>query len=87
VVERAGEVEAEVVGGAQDAVGGGAGLDGQHLAQHFLLAVFGDDVVEDGEDVGLLAEDFLVGIVGEQAARGAPAFVVEAGADVGGADW
>ena len=36
--------------------------------QDVLLAVFGNDVVEDAEDVGLLAEDLLVGIVGEQSA-------------------
>ena len=68
VVQGAGQIEAEVIGGAQDAVGSGSRLDGQHLAQDFLLAVFGDDVVEDSQDVGLLAEVFLVRIVGDEAA-------------------
>ena len=85
VVERAGKVEAEIVGGAEGAIGGGAGIDGEHLAQDLLPAVFGDDVVEDGQDVGLLAEALLVGGVGYEAAGGGPAFVVESGADVGGA--
>ena len=85
MIEGAGQVKAEVVGGAQDAVGGGAGFDGQHAAQDILLPVFGDHVVEDGEDVGLLAED-LSGRVCRQSGRGGvPAFFIEAGANVAGA--
>ena len=64
--ECAGQIEAEVVGGAEHTVGGAAGLDLQHLFQHSLLMVFRDHVVENAQDVGLLAEDFLVGIVGEE---------------------
>ncbi len=35
-----------------------------------LLPLFRDHVVEHAKDVGLLAEDFLIGIVGEEAAAG-----------------
>jgi len=40
VFEGAGEVEAEIVGGAEDAVGGDVtGIDGENLAEDFLLMV------------------------------------------------
>lgn len=73
MVDCSSEIEAEVVGGGHDAVGGGAGLDGEDAAEYVLLVVARDDVVEDAEDVGLLAEDFLIGVVGEEAAGGDPA--------------
>ncbi len=82
VVERAGEVEAEIVGGREHAVGSGAGFDGEHPAQDVLLLISWDHVVEHAEDVGLLAEDLLVGIVGDESAGGDPAFGGQAGADV-----
>ena len=84
VFESAGEVEAEVIRGAEDAVGGGSRLDGEDLAQDFLPVFLGNDVVEDGEDIGLLVEVFEFRIVGDEAACGAPAFALKAGADVGG---
>ena len=66
VVERTGEVEAEVVRGAEDAVGSCPRFDGENFLQDGLLIGFRDDVIEDGEDVGLLGEDFFVGVVGEK---------------------
>ena len=77
--EGARQVEAEIVRAAQNAVGANiAWSDGQHLAQDSLLLVFGHGVVEDGQDVALLAKLFLVRIVGEQAAFAVPAFAGEA---------
>ena len=58
----------------EHAVWRGAWFDGEHLAQDILLTVFGNDVIKDAEDIGLLAEDLLVGIVGKEAAIGTPAF-------------
>src|ERR1700761_2881040 len=85
MVKCAGEVETEVVRGAEDAVGSGSGLDGKHFAEHTLLIGFGDDVIENGKDIGLLGEDFLVGVVSEEAAVSAPALRVDGGADMSGA--
>ena len=44
-------------------------VNGQYPLKDLALTVFGDDIVEDGQNVGLLAEVFLVGIIGNQAAR------------------
>src|SRR5271165_5521441 len=82
MVEGAGQVEAEVVGRAQDAVRGGAGLDGQDFLQNFVLFWFWNDVIENPQDVGLLGEVFLVGVVGEELALGAPALRGEARSDM-----
>ncbi len=55
----------------------------EHLLQHSLLLIFRDNVVEHGEDVGLLAEDLLVGVVGDESARGVPALAIDTRADMG----
>jgi len=83
MLKGAGEVKAEVVGGAQDAIGCGAGLNSHGLAEYFLLVVLGNDVIEHAEDAGLLTEPFLIGGIGDHAARGVPAFGGEAGAHMG----
>ena len=51
-------------------------------AKHLLLLLLGNDVVENAEDIGLLAEYLPIGIVGKQAARGHPALAGDAGTDV-----
>ena len=59
--EGAREIEPEVVRGALDAIGRDvAGIDGEDAGENFLLTVFWDHLVEDGKDVGLLAEVFEV---------------------------
>ncbi len=72
MVERA-VGEAEIIGGGEDSVGGGTGIDGQDAVENVRLAIVGDDVVENGEDVGLLGEILEGGVVGDQAALGTPA--------------
>src|SRR5437016_1187616 len=78
MIERPCEVIAEVVGSRENAVGGGAWLDREQPAQYFLLAILGNYVEEDAENVGLLAENFCVRIVGKHAAGGNPALRDEA---------
>ena len=73
MLQGASQVEAEVVGGAQRAIRSGAGLDGEHLLEHVLLTLLGNYIEENAKNVGLLAEDFLIGIVGQETATAVPA--------------
>src|SRR6185503_14984224 len=73
MIQRTCEVKPEVVRSRHHAIGCCSRQDVDNSAKHVLLAVFGYDVVEYAEYVGLLAEDLAIGVFSEQAARRHPA--------------
>jgi len=86
MLEGAGKVEAEIVGGAENAVRGCARLDGQDTAENIRLCGTGNHVREDTQDVGLLAEGFQFSRICHELAGIGPALLHEATADVEGPD-
>jgi len=78
MLQRPRQVEPEIIRSTEHPVGRRPRLDRQHLSQYVLLPLRGNHVIQHAQNVGLLAEHILIGIVGQQRPLPIPALVVNA---------